>query len=194
MCFERPGYTGHFNNDLQKEGDRVDSNTMLVAVLVLALVIWRRTRAMSRPIRGSGLRLLLPLLLLSLGLLGLLNPQLHLSVKEITLSLLFGLALSVPMVLTTNYELREDGEIYARKSVAFIIVLIVIVLVRLGLRTYLQGLDPAELGMIFYMVAVAYVIPWRIVSYIKFRKLIAARALAGARSPAPDAGPGHQEQ
>ncbi len=151
---------------------------VIFVIVIIALVLWRRLRAASKPVKGSGYRLLLPLLFLVFGLFGLLNPELHLTVKEVALSLLFGLTLSIPMIATTNYELREDGQIYPKKSKAFIFAVAGLIVIRLALRSYLSELDPAELGMLFYLIAVAYVVPWRIVSFVKYRRLLAQRAKA----------------
>lgn len=149
----------------------MEPSTVIIMVAIAGLILLRRLRATSKPVKGKGYRLLLPLLFLALGVTGLLNPQLHLSVKEVVLSLLCGAVLSIPMILTTNYERREDGLIYPKKSMAFVVALIGLIVLRLGLRSYLSGLDPAELGMLFYLIAVAYVVPWRIASFIKFRRL-----------------------
>jgi len=37
-----------------------------IVIIVAALVLWRRTRAMYRPIKGNGIRLLIPILFLLL--------------------------------------------------------------------------------------------------------------------------------
>ncbi|SDD77952.1 Membrane protein CcdC involved in cytochrome C biogenesis [Paenibacillus sp. UNCCL117] len=153
----------------------MQSGAMVMMVFVAGLIFWRRMKAASRPIRGKGYRLLLPLLFLSFGLLGLFNPQLVLSTKEVILSLLCGAVLSVPMIMTTNYERRDDGFIYAKRSKAFMVVLVALIALRLALRSYLSGLDPAELGMLFYLIAVGYIVPWRVASYLKYRKLALAK-------------------
>ncbi|WP_426454870.1 cytochrome c biogenesis protein CcdC [Paenibacillus sp. S-38] len=143
----------------------------LMMIVIVGLVLWRRIRASARPVKGKGLKLLLPLPILLFGIPGLMNPQLHLTLKEVVLSILLGLLMSVPMIWTTNYERREDGRIYPVKSKAFIIVILVLIGLRLGLRSYLSALDPIELGMLFYLIAVAYVVPWRVVSFLKFRRV-----------------------
>ncbi|MGF7032169.1 membrane protein CcdC involved in cytochrome C biogenesis [Paenibacillus mucilaginosus] len=144
---------------------------VLIMIVIVGFVLWRRIRAAARPVTGRGLRLLLPLLILPLGLPGVWNPQLHLTLKEVVLSLLFGLLMSVPMILTTNYERREDGRIYPVKSKAFIVVILALIALRLGLRSYLSALDPAELAMLFYLIAAAYIVPWRIAGFVKFRRI-----------------------
>ncbi|TVY10250.1 cytochrome c biogenesis protein CcdC [Paenibacillus cremeus] len=148
---------------------------LIPVVIMVSLVLWRRLRATNKPVKGNGYRMLLPLVFMWFGMVGLLNPQLHLTVKEVVLSFLCGLVLSIPMILTTNYEVRDDGHIYPKKSIAFVIALVGLLILRLALREYLQGLDPAELGMLFYFIAIGYVMPWRLVSYLKFRKLLPHR-------------------
>ncbi|WP_125665818.1 CcdC family protein [Paenibacillus baekrokdamisoli] len=148
-----------------------------IVLLVMALIIWRRTRAMTRAIKGNGIRMLLPMLFLLPAVLMFLNPELHMTTREIVLAIGTGILLSIPLILTTNYEIREDGQIYAKKSIGFIISFVGLVLFRLGLRNYLSGLDPNELTALFLLVAASYIIPWRLVSYIKFRKLIAFREI-----------------
>ncbi|MCP3774952.1 cytochrome c biogenesis protein CcdC [Paenibacillus sp. MZ04-78.2] len=53
-----------------------------------------------------------------------------------------------------------------------------LIVIRLALLSYLSGLDPAELGMLFFLIAVAYIVPWRIVSFVKYRKLLAQQGNA----------------
>jgi membrane protein CcdC involved in cytochrome C biogenesis len=38
-------------------------------------------------------------------------------------------------------------------------------------------MDPASLGLLFFTVAISYVIPWRIVSFVKFRKVKQSQVL-----------------
>ncbi|MEK8131189.1 cytochrome c biogenesis protein CcdC [Paenibacillus filicis] len=149
----------------------MQASTVVMMVFVAGLIFWRRLKAASRPIRGKGYRMLIPLPFMCLGFMQLLQPQLQLSVKEVVLSLLCGFVLSIPMIMTTNYERREDGLVYPRKSKAFFIALVALIGLRLGLRSYLSELDPLELGMLFFLIAVAYVVPWRVASFIKYRKL-----------------------
>lgn len=149
--------------------------TIPIVLAAMALIIWRRTRATSRPIKGNGLKMLIPLIFLLPAILMFMNPELHLTMREIVLSVGTGVVLSIPLILTTNYELRADGHIYAKKSMGFIISFIALVIFRLGLRDYLSELDPNELTAIFFLVAAAYVLPWRIASYLKFRQVLGSR-------------------
>ncbi|MNI71017.1 hypothetical protein D3C73_1268660 [compost metagenome] len=149
----------------------MDSSMYIMVVVVAGLVLWRRTRSMRRPIRGRGLRLLLPLLFLLPTLPLIANPAVQAPIWELAAALAVGCLLSVPLIWTTQYEVREDGNIYAVQNKGFIIALVGILLIRLGLRNYFSELDQQTLGALFLMVALGYVIPWRVTSYAKFRRI-----------------------
>jgi membrane protein CcdC involved in cytochrome C biogenesis len=140
-----------------------------IIIMIAGLVFWRRTRAMVRPIQGSGLEILLPILYLMPGVSAFLNLQLQLKIWEFGIASLIGVLLAVPLVLTTNYEIRQDGQIYAQKNKVFFIALIAVLVIRITLRQFISGLDPASLAMLFFTVAFSYVVPWRIVSFVKFK-------------------------
>ncbi|MGR6006751.1 CcdC protein domain-containing protein [Bacillus paranthracis] len=46
-----------------------------------------------------------------------------------------------------------------------------LVVLRYGSRQFIVDLDQQTVGLLFYVVAVSYIIPWRIACYIKFRKV-----------------------
>jgi membrane protein CcdC involved in cytochrome C biogenesis len=144
------------------------SGTWLIIVVVFALVLWRRTAATRKPIRGNGIRLVLPVLFILPGLLMFGVPDLDPSTFEILGPIAVGLCMSIPMIASTNYEVRDDGGIYAKRSVIFIVSLILLVIVRLALRSYFLTLGPMTGSMMLYLVAASYLIPWRIASYLKF--------------------------
>jgi membrane protein CcdC involved in cytochrome C biogenesis len=160
----------------------MNASAILIIILVLLLVGWRRTRAMRRPIKGNGVRILYPLFifiilipLTSLQLIfdksGQMSSHSLPSVTEVFIAFALGLLFSIPMVMTTNYEVREDKQIYAKKSTAFIFAFVGLVIVRLALREYFTTIDPITLSLLSLILALGYVSVWRIMSYIKFRKI-----------------------
>ncbi|RKP47366.1 cytochrome c biogenesis protein CcdC [Cohnella endophytica] len=144
-------------------------------LLIAALVIWRRSRAMFRPIRGSGLRLLIPLLFILPSLALILNPKAYLEAWEWLAALGVGIVLSLPLIWTTNYERREDQQIYAVKNMGFIASFLGVLIVRFALRSYIEGLSQEQMSALFMIVAYGYILPWRLVSYYKFRKIYAQK-------------------
>lgn len=143
-----------------------------IIIGVAVLVLWRRTRAMYRPIKGKGTRLLVPIVFLIPSLLLIASPEVHAVAWEWCSALAFGVLLSIPFIWTTNYERRADQKIYAVKNKSFIIAFLAVLAVRFLLRDYLNALDAATQSALFITVAIGYILPWRMVSFIKFRKLL----------------------
>ncbi|MES9691210.1 CcdC family protein [Bacillus toyonensis] len=148
-----------------------DTSSLITVFLCIALLIfWRRYRSMHKPIKGTGKRILWPLLFLTPGILWFFGPV-HPAILQMTIAASIGVTFAIPLISLTNYERREDGNIYTKKSAAFLITFIGIVILRYSSRQYIVGLDPQTIGLLFYVVAVSYIIPWRIACYIKFRKV-----------------------
>ncbi|MFK4319950.1 membrane protein CcdC involved in cytochrome C biogenesis [Bacillus sp. RC145] len=148
-----------------------DTSSLITVFLCVALLIfWRRYRSMYKPIKGTGKRILWPLLFLTPGILLFFGPV-HPAILQVTIAASIGGIFAIPLIFLTNYERREDGNIYTKKSAAFLITFIGIVILRYSSRQYIVGLDPQIIGLLFYVVAVSYIIPWRIACYIKFRKV-----------------------
>lgn len=143
-----------------------------IIIGVAILVLWRRTRAMYRPIKGKGIRLLVPIVFLIPSLLLITSPEVHVVAWEWISALAFGVLLSIPLIWTTNYERRADQKIYAVKNKSFVIAFLAVLAVRFLLRDYLNALDAATQSALFITVAIGYILPWRMVSFMKFRKLL----------------------
>ncbi|MDM5267905.1 CcdC family protein [Bacillus wiedmannii] len=148
-----------------------DTSSLITVFLCIALLIfWRRYRSMYKPIKGTGIRILWPLLFLTPGVLWFFGPV-HPAILQVTIAASIGVIFAIPLIFLTNYERREDGNIYTKKSVAFLITFIARVVLRYGSRQYIVDLDQQTIGLLFYIVAVSYIIPWRIACYVKFRKV-----------------------
>ncbi len=138
---------------------------------------------MYRPIKGNGVRLLLPILYVLLPSIPIiLNPKAHAASWEWICALIFGFLLSIPLIWTTNYELRSDQHIYATKNRSFIIVFVIIFIIRFLLRDYLKWLGTETEAALFVTVALGYILPWRIVSFLKFRRIYKNRIYTNKES------------
>ena len=129
---------------------------------------------MYRPIKGKGLRLLFPLLFFIPAIQLLLNPKVHLSLTSDMGAIIVGLILSIPLIWTTRYEVREDQLIYAKKDFVFVVAFLVVLAIRFILRRHFNYMDTYTLSALFTLVAISYIVPWRIISFLKFRKLYRA--------------------
>ena len=95
----------------------------------------------------------------------------HPAILQVVIAVFIGVLFSMPLIVLTNYERRDDGNIYTKKSAVFLITFIALVVLRYGSRQFIVDLDQQTVGLLFYVVAVSYIIPWRIACYIKFRKV-----------------------
>lgn len=150
----------------------------IMIAAVAALVLWRRTRSMYRPVRGNGARILVPLLFMIPAVTLLFNQDVNEPVWAFAAAFGLGILFSIPLIWTTNYEVRADDQIYTQKNWGFIVAFAGVVIIRFVLRQQFSGMDPQNVMALFVMVAMGYLIPWRIVSFIKFRRLIKERTPA----------------
>ncbi|AIQ26140.1 MULTISPECIES: CcdC protein domain-containing protein [unclassified Paenibacillus] len=150
----------------------MNSNFMLSIMLgVAAIIVLRRLMSEHRPMGKRAFRIMLPILFLSPGLLLLLNGQVHLQQNETLLAILVGLAFSVPLIITTAYE-KRDGRIYTKRNIGFLYFFVGILILRVILRSYLLQIEPQNMAVLLFIVASSYIIPWRLASYLKFKKMI----------------------
>lgn len=69
---------------------------------------------------------------------------------------------SLPMVLTTHLR-REGDAIYGTRSFGFIVAMLVLVVIRIGLRGYIeQYVSFVQTGSLFYLLAFGMVLVWRL--------------------------------
>lgn len=54
-------------------------------------------------------------------------------------------------------------------------ILMMVLVFRLVLRSYIDGIDGLTLSFLFFLVAVSYIVPWRLASFYKFRRVMQAR-------------------
>lgn len=149
-----------------------------IFLVIFGFIFWRRTRAMVRPIKGSGVRILLPLLYMSPALAVVTQPTVHMTSIEIVVAVTFGIILSIPLIYTTGYEVREDGNIYARKSIGFVIALISVFIIRRLVNYFVPDIDFLTLNALSIISLFVYVGLWRIISFTKFKKVYNAHIAA----------------
>uniref|UniRef100_UPI00403F6852 CcdC protein domain-containing protein n=1 Tax=Bacillus sp. FSL K6-1003 TaxID=2954675 RepID=UPI00403F6852 len=144
----------------------------IIIIFIFGLVVWRRSVAIKNPIKGTGIRILLPVIYMLPGFSMLLNPNLQLTRLELLTALCLGVFFSIPMILTTNFEIRHHKNIYTKPNRAFFLSLIVLLVIRLLLSLYLKGIPTYSLSFIFFLVAFTYLLIWRFTTFIKYRKLL----------------------
>jgi membrane protein CcdC involved in cytochrome C biogenesis len=158
----------------------------VIALVIVGLVIWIRFKRRGRPIKGNGVGILAPVLvlfvLMSVGVYELMHipgKSFHLPVFwEILISALLGTLFGVITLMQTSYEKRGDGLVYSKPNKNFKYIVIAIVTIRIALAQYFKGMDYVDFTVLTMVLAFVYICIWRIGSYVKFHG-ISRRASTG---------------
>ena len=98
-------------------------------------------------------------------------PEFRLTPAEMLEAIGVGLFFSIFLIKTSKFEIRGQ-EIYLKRSKAFVFILIGLLVVRIVFKTYLsQSLDLGQLSGMFFLLAFAMIVSWRIAMYRSFTKL-----------------------
>jgi membrane protein CcdC involved in cytochrome C biogenesis len=132
-------------------------------------VIFIRMKATEKPVTKK--KIILPPLFMSTGALMFVFPVFRVSLLQFTEALLVGAIFSILLIKTTHFEVR-DNDIYVKRSKAFAIILIGLLIIRIGLKVVLTStINIGEIGGMFWILAFGMIVPWRLAMYRKYEKL-----------------------
>lgn len=140
--------------------------SLIMATIVMAVRIKRAKQAISLK------QIVLPPLFMSTGFIMFLYPPMHVPVLYAVESLFMGMILSIPLILTSKFEVKGP-DIFLKRSKLFVLILLGLFLTRMGLRVYLEEfISFYETGALFYILAIGMIFPWRIAMAIRYKQLI----------------------
>lgn len=160
---------------------------LVFGAVIAAIIIWRIRRLFkpsNRPVsqRRLFLQLLVVIVIITLDW-GLSSsyiryPPVWLAVVTAAM----GIAMSLPLIFTTRYERRTDGQIYSKQSRWFIVSVLGLIIIRvlgdLLLRRYVNS---EIFAFLTYVLVLAYFVPWRLACLMKYRR-IASQSVNSAES------------
>ena len=144
---------------------------MFISMIIFFFIFRGLQRGINSPIAKSGIPLVLPILYISTSLLQLLDPSLHIQSEQLLIAALAGMVLSIPLILVTNFEVREAGHIFIKCNKLMFLLLIAIFAFRFVAITTVKGIDPSTLSFLLNFMTFSYIVCWRIVCFVKFHKL-----------------------
>lgn len=140
----------------------------LVFLFMGTLAFFVRAKAAERPINAK--RIILPPLFMSTGAFMFLFEEFRVPLAQVIEASLVGLVFSSILIKTTNFEQR-DGNLYVKKSKVFLIILLTLFIIRLIAKFVLSSsIDVGELAGMFWILAFAMILPWRIWMLVKYTK------------------------
>ena len=141
----------------------------IMAVCMAVGVMFIRLKAAKKP--ATLKKIVLPPIFMSTGAIMYLLPEFRLTGQEILEAIIVGLIFSIFLIKTSKFEIRGQ-EIYLKRSKAFVFILIGLLVVRIAFKSYLsQTVDVGQLSGMFFLLAFAMIISWRIAMYRSFTKL-----------------------
>lgn len=146
--------------------------TSTLGMMIMAfLIIFMRIRNTKKPIFVR--KIIIPPIGMSSGFLMFLYPPMRFPVQWGFIDFLAGAILfSIPLILTFKFEQVGDA-VYLRRSKAFIIILLAILIVRVVLHGYVeQWVSVQQTAALFFVLAFGMLLPWRVAMYFQYIKLI----------------------
>ncbi|KON88879.1 membrane protein [Sporosarcina globispora] len=139
------------------------------AVFMAIFVMFIRMKASKKP--ASAKKIILPPIFMSTGALMFVVPYFRVTPMEILEAATVGMLFSVLLIKTSSFEIR-DSEIYLKRSKAFALILIGLLVIRfIGKMVLSSSIDYGQLSGMFWILAFSMVVPWRIAMYMNYRKL-----------------------
>lgn len=143
--------------------------SLIIPLIMAIIVIVIRMKATNYPVTKK--KIILPPIFMSTGAFMFIFPYFRISLLQLLEAFIVGILLSIFLIVTTKFE-RNGNKIYLKRSKAFPIILVSLLIVRIGLKLYFsQTIDIGELGGMFWVLAFGMIIPWRIVMYLQFIKI-----------------------
>ncbi|PIC63746.1 hypothetical protein CSV79_10430 [Sporosarcina sp. P13] len=141
----------------------------VVFVVMTTIVYTMRAKAANKPIQAR--KIILPPLFMSTGMFMFLFDEFQVPWTQVAEASLVGLIFSTFLIYTTRFEMKEDG-IYLKKSKAFLVILLGLLVIRLLGKIVLSNtIDVGELGGMFFILAFSMILPWRIGMLMKYKRL-----------------------
>lgn len=134
-----------------------------------AIVIVVRMKAQQFPVNEK--KIILPPVFMSTGALMYVVPYFRLTHAEIVESIVIGVIFSTVLMMTSHFEVK-DNAIYLKKSKAFPVVLVSLLIIRTVLKVFLgNSIDAGELAGMFFLLAFSMLLPWRLAMLWRYKQL-----------------------
>lgn len=141
----------------------------ILAVMMAIFAMFIRIKSAQKP--ATIKKIILPPVFMSTGFLMFIVPMFRVTFIEIIESVIFGIFFSFLLIKTSGFEIRNN-DIYVKRSKAFFFILFGLFLIRLILKLILSTtIDFGALSGMFYILAFAMILPWRISMLFTFHKL-----------------------
>lgn len=143
--------------------------SIIITLVFGSMIILIRMKASKRPASIKGI--ILPPVMMSTGALMFVMPFFRVTGIDILEAILMGLVFSVILIWTTKFEIKEDF-VFIKRTKAFPVILMSLLLIRIFIKYLISGsLEVGELSGMFWIMAFAMIVPWRVAMYIQYKNV-----------------------
>ena len=141
----------------------------IMAIVMGSFVMVLRMRASKKPTNEK--KIIIPPIAMSSGAVMFLFEQFRVSPMEILEASAVGILFSTILIATSKFEVKGQ-DIYLKRSKAFAFILIGLLVFRIVAKMILSSsIDVGELAGMFWILAFAMLVPWRIAMLIQFKRI-----------------------
>ncbi|GLC89384.1 CcdC family protein [Lysinibacillus piscis] len=141
----------------------------VMAIVMGTFVMVLRMRAAKQPTNER--KIIIPPIAMSTGALMFIFEQFRVPPMQILESALVGMVFSTILITTSKFEVRNQA-IYLKRSKAFAFILIGLLVFRVIAKIVLSSsIDVGELAGMFWILAFAMLVPWRVAMLVQFKKI-----------------------
>ncbi|MFT9816085.1 CcdC family protein [Lysinibacillus sp. NPDC056185] len=141
----------------------------IMAIFMGTFVMVIRMRASKKPTNEK--KIIIPPIAMSSGALMFLFEQFRVPSMQILEAAAVGMVFSTILIATSKFEVKGQ-DIYLKRSKAFVFILIGLLVFRVIAKMILSSsIDVGELAGMFWILAFAMLLPWRIAMLVQFIKI-----------------------
>ncbi|MEX2460872.1 MAG: cytochrome c biogenesis protein CcdC [Paenibacillaceae bacterium] len=145
--------------------------TSTIGMTIMALmVIFLRLRNTKKPM--SIRKIIIPPIGMCSGFFMFIYPPMRFPIQWGLIDFAAGaIFLSLPLILTSKFE-QVGNDIYLRRSKAFIVILLTILIIRFSLHSFVEEwVSIFQTAALFFVLAFGMLIPWRVAMYFQYIRL-----------------------
>ncbi|WP_285397602.1 cytochrome c biogenesis protein CcdC [Lysinibacillus sp. fls2-241-R2A-57] len=141
----------------------------IMAIFMGSFVMVLRVRASKKPTNEK--KIIIPPIAMSSGAVMFLFEQFRVSPMEILEATAVGIVFSTILIATSKFEVKGQ-DIYLKRSKAFVFILVGLLVIRIVAKVLLSSsIDVGELAGMFWILAFAMLVPWRVAMLIQFKRI-----------------------
>ena len=141
----------------------------VMAIVMGTFVMFIRMKASKVPTNEK--KIIIPPIAMSTGALMFVFAEFRVHPIQILEATIVGMLCSIILIATSKFEVKEQ-DIYLKRSKAFVFILGGLLVFRIVAKMMLSNsIDIGELAGMFWILAFAMIVPWRIAMLIQFKKV-----------------------